>query len=107
MRWYQAKVVITKFRSGQQTAINDSLTDFDEFDEISEIDGALYTEATVCLMGISRETYVRELTQYVWNANQAFCKVSVGMLCLEDIPEFSLDEKDYDKWIKAKQEQTA
>ena len=103
-RYYRANVRIAKPKSGREPAVTEALMDFWGFTDVDATGDELIAEAEATIGGgMSEDEFARELAQCVWEANQGFCKVTVTMTYLEDLPSedyiFSTQD-EYDEWLK-------
>jgi hypothetical protein len=101
-RWYGMNVTISGFVPERIEAIKRAASEEWEFADWSDGDTgevASYAEDHLC-GGETEEEFTVRLTHAVWQANGAYCDVSVNATYLEELPYevHALDEDDYDRW---------
>ena len=103
-RMYRANISIENQNPGRETAIAEVLMDVWGFADVVASRHGLEAEVEVSLGGgVREEEFARALTQRVWAINQGFCKVSVNMTYLEELPSeaYVFSSRDeYDAWLK-------
>jgi hypothetical protein len=54
--------------------------------------------------GETEEEFTDRLTAAIWQANRAFCKVTVNATCLEDLPseEHVREKPQYELWLSGR-----
>ena len=110
-RNYNMQVTVSDYSADKQKDIITAAEkewDFGEWDIgtwSDTADGALATymvadgDGNLC-GGELEEVFVKRLTEAIWKANEAFCKIDIVATDLENIPfeRYELDENDYEKW---------
>ncbi len=110
-RYYEMGVEITGHRPDKADAIRDAATNEWEFADWYDQDGKLTASAEGSLCGgETEEEFTERLSMAIWQANGAYCEVTVNATYLESLPyeTHCLDEDDYTRLIgKQEEEQDA
>ena len=102
-RLYGMNVTISDYVPERIEAIKRAAAEEWQFEDWFDRDGGeveSYAESQLC-GGETEENFTERLTHAVWQANGAYCDVSVSATYLEDLPceVHSLGEEEYDRWV--------
>jgi hypothetical protein len=101
-RSYEMTVEISGYRPEKANAVRDAAASLWGFNDWYDQDDALTASADGNLCGgESEEEFTERLSLAVWQANGAYCQVSVDATFLECLPRetYCLDEADYTRLI--------
>lgn len=107
-RYYEMSVEIFNYNHEKQTEIEEAAEDEWEFDEewycrFPEDGSPLMSNSGRSYLtgGESEEEFTQRLTEAVWKANEAFCRVVIIATCLEEIPceTHELDKNAYQAFL--------
>jgi hypothetical protein len=101
-RYYGMNVTISGHKPECAKAIREAAAEEWPFEEWSDFDEHLsaYGEDNLC-GGETEEQFTERLTLAIWQANDAYCEVSVDATYLESLPyeTHSLNEADYERLV--------
>ena len=107
-RAYEISVEISGYRPYRSESIREAAIQEWAFSEWYESGGTLSASAEGSLGGgESEEDFTERLSLAIWQANEAYCDVTVNATYLESLPyeTHTLDEADYERLIHEQQEQ--
>ncbi len=114
-RLYEMHVEISGFNPEKRDAIHRAAEKewpFEDWDMFSRKDAgacdSACTEGSLC-GGESDEEFAKRLTAAIWQANEAYCQVTVQAIYLEDLPheDYCFEQADYQEWQQKQQPQPA
>ena len=106
-RFYGMNVKIENYNDENEQAVMAAATEEWGFCEWHSQEGTRVLEAyeeNHLSGGETEEEFTDRLTAAIWQANRAFCKVTVNATCLEDLPseEHVREKPQYELWLSGR-----